>query len=102
MQAVRLLDSHVKPVNVMKKEIQYCNNYNLPIADCRCYCDCLSCVDYRVKDVEENSNRINDSRSPSHWEGLCKMENSQFCGFSEDGYYHGISVCEDCPYKRGK
>lgn len=47
---------------------------------------------------ELNLTRINESRSPECWSGKCSIENSQFCGLSEDGHFHGIEVCQDCPY----
>jgi len=55
-----------------------------------------------AKVKRENTNRINDTRSPIYWEGKCEIEDSQFCGLSEDGYYHDISVCDDCPYVKAK
>ena len=41
----------------------------------------------------KNENKINDSRSPREWKGKCEIANSQFCPFSEDGYWHGVN-CE--------
>jgi len=46
----------------------------------------------------KNMNRVNDMRSPYYWEDLCSIENSQFCGFSEEGNISGIPVCNECPY----
>lgn len=50
--------------------------------------------------VTENCNKINHAQAPELWLGLCTLENTQFCAFSEDGYHHGLSVCDDCPYKK--
>lgn len=27
-----------------------------------------------------------------------RLGGTQFCGLTDDGYYHGIDVCDDCPY----